>query len=470
MLSLIIVFILVLGCVLMASSHVTNVNKSAVAVFMGTVGWVIYICYGTDFVMSQHWGDYMEFLGGEAATSRTVKFFIYDNVFLKYVGRAASIVLFLLSTMTIVEILNNNGCFDFITEWVRTTRTREILWSLSFISFVLSANLDNLTTTTMMLLIMHDIVQNRRQRIVIACTIVLAVNTGGCLTVIGDPMGLLLWEGGAITATHFSAYLALPALLAWAIPTYLMGRTLPSHLDVVWRPAPYRGDDTRLNKWQRIVMLIVGIGGLWFIPTFHNITKLSPFLGALCVLAILWMVNEVFNRKLIKADIMVRKRVPQVLQYGSIQMILFVMGIMLTMGVVAETGALTTVGYIADTYIHNVWILGCIAGLISGIMDTFTVAVAGMSIYPVADFGQVVTASDSAYLSCFTTNGAFWKILAFSSSVGGCLLCFATTSGLAMKKMEKIHVGWYFKNITPKILVGWIVGIAVLWAEINIRS
>lgn len=470
MIALIIVTILVLGCVLIATSHITNINKSAVAVFMGTVGWVIYICYGTDFVMAQHWGDYMEFLGGKTATSRTVKFFIYDNVFLKYVGRAASIVLFLLSTMTIVEILNNNGCFDFITEWVRTTRTREVLWSLSFISFVLSANLDNLTTTTMMLVIMHGIVQNRRQRIVIACAIVLAANTGGCMTVIGDPMGLLLWEEGAITATHFSAYLALPALLAWAIPTYLMGRTLPSHLDVVWRPAPYRGDDTRLNKWQRFVMLVVGIGGLWFIPTFHNITRLSPFLGALCVLAILWMVNEVFNRKLIKADIMVGKRVPQALQYGSIQMILFIMGIMLTMGVVVETGAMTAAAKIADTYIHNIWILGGIMALLSGIMDTFTVAVAGMSVYPVADFGQVVTATDSAYLSCFATNGAFWKILAFSSSVGGCLLCFATTSGLAMKKMEKIHVGWYFKNITPKILVGWIVGMAVLWAEIYIRS
>ena len=102
---------------------------------------------------------------------------------------------------------------------------------------------------------------------------------------------------------------------------------------------PYRGDDTRLNVWQRLLMLFVGIGGLWFIPTFHNISKLSPFLGALCVLSVLWIVNEIFNRKLMNMDAMVDRRTPRVLQYGVIQMILFVMGIMLAVGVVKETGA-----------------------------------------------------------------------------------------------------------------------------------
>ena len=38
-------------------------------------------------------------------------------------------------------------------------------------------------------------------------------------------------------------------------------------------------------------------------------------------------------------DAMVDRRTPRVLQYGVIQMILFVMGIMLSVGVVKETGA-----------------------------------------------------------------------------------------------------------------------------------
>ena len=334
----IIVTMLILAYLLIATGHLTGVNKAAIAMFLGTVGWVVYVCWGEDFVMSQHPADYIKWLGGVEPTSDTVKHYIYNNVFLYYVGRAAAIVLFLLATMSIVELLSNNGCFDFIIEWIRTRNSKRLLWTITFATFVLSANLDNLTTTTMMLVIMHNILQNSRQRMYVGSAIVIAANCGGCFTVIGDPTGLILWGDSAVTASHFSGYLAVPALLAWIVPTILINRELPDRLDTAWSPSPYRGDDTRLNRWQRIVMLIVGIGGLWFIPTFHNITKLAPFLGALCVLAVLWIVNEAFNRKLISADQMTQHRIPASLQYGVMQQLLFVTGIMLGMGVVTETG------------------------------------------------------------------------------------------------------------------------------------
>ena len=194
--TLIIVIMLILGYLLIATSHLTGVNKAAIAVFIGTVGWVVYICWGTDFVMLQHPHEYSDFLTGTTASADSVKFFIYDNIFLKYVGRAASIVMFLIATMTIVEILNNNGCFDFITEWVRTRNAKRLLWTLTLATFFLSANLDNLTTATMMLVIMHDIVGSRRQRMLIGVAIIIAANCGGCFTVIGDPTGLMLWGDG----------------------------------------------------------------------------------------------------------------------------------------------------------------------------------------------------------------------------------------------------------------------------------
>ena len=309
--TLLIVLIFIVGYILLATTHLTKVNKAAIAMFMGTVGWVLYICYGTDFVMSQHPREYYDFLAGEAPDSATVKYFIYDDIFLKYVGKAAGIVMFLLATMTIIEILNNNGCFDFITEWIRTRNSRRLLWTITIATFIISANLDNLTTTTTMLVIMHGIVQNRRQRMLIGSAIVLAANAGGCMTVIGDPAGVMLWEEGAVTATNFSAWLALPAIVAWALPTWLIGRSLPARLDVEWPATPYRGDDTNLNRLQRLSMLFVGIGGLWFIPTFHNITKLSPFLGALCVLSVLWVVNEIYNRKLMNTEQMALRRFPR---------------------------------------------------------------------------------------------------------------------------------------------------------------
>ena len=462
--TLIIVSMLIISYLLIATGHMTRVNKSAIAVFLGTIGWVVYICWGTDFVMSQHPREYAEYLAGEEPSSNAVKYYIYNELFLSYVGRAASIVMFLLATMSIIEILNNNGCFDFIQKWIKTNNPKRLLWTITFATFIISANLDNLTTATMMLVIMHSIVQNRRQRMLIGSAIVIAANCGGCFTVIGDPMGILLWEDGRVTASDFSMTLALPAVLAWVIPTVLINRQLPDKLDTQWSPMPYRGDDTNLNQWQRVVMLFVGIGGLWFIPTFHNITKLSPFLGALCVLSVLWVVNEAFNRKLMNADQMMERRMPQALKYGSIQQMLFVMGIMLGMGVVTETGVFGDVSAWIDYNIHNVWIVGVLSGLLSSIVDTFTIAISNISLYPVLESQQLGMWVDSDYMANFVQNGAYWKIVAFATAAGGCLLSVGSIGGIALMKMEHVKLGWYLKNITPKMLVGWLVGMVALWA------
>ena len=465
--TLIIVFMLLAAYLLIATGHLTGVNKAAIAVFIGTVGWVVYICWGADFVMAQHPHEYMDFLSGEEPSSDAVKRFIYNEVFLNYVGRAASIVIFLLATMSIVDILNNNGCFDFIKAWIKTRNSKRLLWTITFATFVISANLDNLTTATMMLVIMRSIVQNRRQRMLVGSAIVIAANCGGCLTVIGDPMGLLLWGNGAVTATNFSAYLALPTILAWVVPTILINRQLPDHLDTQWSPMPFRGDDTNLNRWQRIVMLFVGIGGLWFIPTFHNITQLSPFLGALCVLSVLWVVNEAFNRKLMNADQMLERRAPQALKYGAIQQMLFVMGIMLGMGVVTETGIFGDVSAWIDYNIHNVWIVAIGSGLLSSLVDTFTIAISNVSLYPILESQQLEMWVDSDYLSNFVQNGHFWKIIAYATAVGGCLLSVGSISGIALMKMEHVRLGWYLRHISLKVLIGWIIGMAVLWAEVT---
>lgn len=453
--TLIIVAMLILAYVLIATGHLTGVNKAAIAMFLGTVGWVVYVCWGADFVMSRHPDDYRAWLDGATATSETVKYYIYGHVFLNYVGKAAAIVMFLLATMSIVELLNNNGCFDFIKEWIRTRNSKRLLWTITLATFILSANLDNLTTTMTMLVIMHQILQNSRQRMYVGSAIVLAANCGGCFTVIGDPIGLILWGDGAVSASRFSAYLAIPALLAWIVPTILINRELPDRLDTAWSSSPYRGDDSRMNRWQRVVMLIVGIGGLWFIPTFHNITKLAPFLGALCVLSVLWVVNEAFNRKLIDSGQMSQQRIPMSLQYGTLQQLLFVMGIMLGMGVITETGVWSDVADWFDTYIHDVWLMGVGAGLLSAVVDSFTIAISNISLYQVGR-GDVAI------------NGAYWSIIAYSTAVGGCLISVGSISGLALMKMERVRLGWYIKHLTPKVLLGWIVGYVVLWLEQNL--
>ncbi len=453
--TLIIVLLLIASYLLIATGHLTGVNKAAIAMFLGTAGWVFYVCYGTDFVMQQYPNDYLGYLSGAEPTSETVKFFIYDHIFLNYVGKAAAIVMFLLATMSIIELLNNNGCFDFITEWIRTRNSKRLLWTITLATFILSANLDNLTTTTMMLVIMHNIVQSGRQRMLVGSAIVLSATCGGCFTVIGDPTGLILWGDGAVTATHFSAYLVVPALLAWIVPTIFINYQLPDRLDCEWSTSPYRGDDTRLNRWQRLVMLFVGIGGLWFIPTFHNITKLSPFLGALCVLSVLWVVNELFNRKLMNVDKMVERRMPRVLQYGAQQMILYVMGFMLAVGVVQETGAVHWLADVIDNNLHNCWVMGVVAGSISSVLDNFASSLSFFSLYPVAD-------GATGYMANFAQNGIYWKVIAYSSALAGNIVAIGSMSGVALLKMERMPLTWYLAHVGWKALAGWFAGLLVM--------
>ena len=453
--TLVIVSILIIGYVLISTGWMTNVNRAAVAVFMGTVGWVLYICYGTDFELAQHPREYSDFLMGVAPNPENVKHFISQNIFLDYVGRGAEIALFLLATMSIVEILNNNGCFDFLTELLYTRSSKKMLWLISIVTFVISANLDNITTTVMMLTIMHAIVSRQRQRVIFGCAIVLSANCGGALTVIGDPTGLVLWNIGAVTATNYSLTMALPCLIAWFFPILWLQRSLPRRIETEWITMPYRGDDTNLNLWQRALMLFVGIGGLWFIPTFHNITKLSPFLGAMCVLSVLWIVNELMNRKLMNADQMIQRRVPRVLQYGVIQMILFVLGIMLALGVVRETGVLTKVDDFMGSIADNMLVVGLATQLVGSVLDNFATLMSMVSLHDVAESGS--------NLALYCLNGAYWKIVAYATAMGGNILCIGSMSGLALMKMERIKLNWYFVNVGWVSLVASLAGLVCLW-------
>ena len=461
--TLVIVSILIIGYVLISTGWMTNVNRAAVAVFMGTVGWVLYICYGTDFVLAQHPREYSDFLMGVAPNPENVKLFISQHIFLDYVGRGAEIALFLLATMSIVEILNNNGCFDFLTELLHTRSSKKMLWLISIVTFVISANLDNLTTTTMMLVIIHKILANRRQRMLYGSAVIIAANCGGALTVIGDPTGLVLWNIGAVDASDFSMYLALPCLVSMALPVWWLGRQLPERVETQGFAIPYRGDDTNLNRWQRMLMLFLGIGGLWFIPTFHNITKLSPFLGALCVLSLLWVVNEIFNRRLMDVDKMIQRRIPRVLQYGVIQMVLFVLGIMFAVGVVVETGAVSTLSQWIDDNVHNVWILGIVSGFFGSVLDTFATSMSFVSLHPVVDVANLGLWADSDYVGAFVRNGVYWKIIAYCSAMGGNMLMIGYVSGLALMKMERIRLGWYLRNVGWICFVAWLIGLAIMW-------
>ena len=459
--TIIILAIILMGYFLIATGKFTHINKSAVAIFIGTVGWVLYVCYGSDFVEGQHLMEYKAFLHGMVHTSLTVKQFIAQNIFLKHVAQAAETVLFLLATMAIVEILQNNGCLDFLLPLMRTRNSKRLLWIVSAVTFVISVNLDSLTTTLIMLTTLHRLLQSRKQRMLYGAIVVVAANCGGTLTVIGDPTSLVLWNSGFVTATKFSLALIAPCLTAWFTATLLLSYRLPENVDIGCTSLPYRGDDTNLNVWQRLLMLMVGIGGLWFIPTFHNITRLSPFLGALCVLSLLWIVNELVNRKLFKAGYNMRNISPHIFQYSNIQMMLFVMGVLLTMGVLTETGIAHYASSLIFSHLKNVWMIGSFAGILSLVLDNF------MSAMTMITLGNGANGITDSLPNAYAQNGVYWQIVAFTSAMGGSTLCIGSMSGLAYMKAERVRVGWYFRNVGYGCLAGTLLGLVLMWLMVS---
>ena len=382
--TILITSILIISLLFIATERQTNINKAAVAVFACTLGWVLYICFGSDFVESRHLYDYTAFLNGIKPNPEAVKLYIAKNVFLPYVGRAAEIVLFLLATMSIVEILNNNGCFDFLMLWIRTRRSKLLLWKLTAFAFVMSANLDNISTIVLMLTVTNAILPRTKDRMIYGSMVLVAVIFGGALTVIGDPTGLALWNKGAITASDYTLSMLLPCLVAWALPTFIVSMKINNTIEIEHPSLPYRGDDTNLNVWQRLILFFVGIGGLWLIPTFHDITQLPPFLGALCVLSLLWIVNELINRNILTAYRKLISRSPQRMQYNMTQQILYIVGVILALGVVTETGSIAWFSEQTDNLIGNIWAIGVITSLISTVLDSFASCMTMVSLHDIS--------------------------------------------------------------------------------------
>lgn len=447
--------ILFIGLLLIATESITHINKAAVAMFAGVSSWLIYISYGSDFVMAGHPLDFLSFLSVHPLTATSVKEFISEQIFLKYVLQAADIVLFLLATTTIAEVLNQNGCFDFIGEWIRTRRPRKLMWVLAGLTFLLSANLDNLATVVLMLSIMHPLLQNDKQRRIYGTVIVLSANCGGAITAIGDITSLKLWTDGLVTPSEYFLALLLPIFCAFVVTLLLLQNNLPRRVELAYTALPYRGDDTVLNRSQRLLMLFVGIGGLWFIPTFHRITLMPPFVGALCVLALLWFVNELCNRQLVSSDQMILRRLPMALQYANLQNLLYFIGLVFMFGALSETGLASAwasqIGTYAQTYLP---VFGCISAFCSALIGNLPTLTAMTNLC-----GGVDTVGQGSAFAC---NSPFWYMLSFSSAVGGTMLSTGTVAGLLLMRMENVGFGWYLRHITPKVAAGLVVGLSAL--------
>lgn len=464
--TLAIAIVMILGYLLICSEHITRVNKATVAMFCGVVGWILFMCVGPSYVDQLHAQEFSSFLGNSPYSVKAVNEFISEHLFSRHLVQLCSIVMYLLATMAIVELLVSNECFEFITKWCRSKNSVRMVWSLALFSFLLSANLDNLTASVVMLMILRQLVINPRQRMYLGAIIVIATNCGGCFTVIGDVSSLLVWTKEAVTPTDYSSALFLPAVVATVVPTLLIARRLPETIDLKRPSIYYRGGDFFLPIWQRLIMLVVGMGGLWFVPTFHRLTNLPPFLGALCVLGVLWVVNEIVNRSRIQSEQTLTISHGRSLQYEVLQMIMFFVGIGLCVDVLVEIGAMQKVQLWCDANIHNTYLMSVFLGGLSAVMDNLALVMSGISIYPVL----TPEAATTSYLSSFVQNGQYWHLIALSGCVGGCLLPIGNTAGYALMKSEDVTILWYIRHIFPKVLLGWLCSLGVYFLIDSVLS
>lgn len=455
--------IFLIGLVLLTTPRLHRLNTAAIAVFMAAVCWVLYLLQADQYVTTQHTAAFSEFLNGTQPTHQVAKAFVAVKIFPHYVAVASGIVLFLLSTMNIVEILYNNGCFDFMTGWLRTRSPRRLMWTLAGISFLLSANLDNLTTAVLMLTLTHKLVTSDRLRRIYGFVIVMSVVCGGAMTVIGDVTSLTLWSEGLVTPTAYSARLALPCITALVVTLLLLTPKLPTRLEIASAAAAYRGDDNLLPAWQRYLLFFIGIGGLWFIPTFHRLTQLPPFLGALCVVAVLWVVNELCNRTLMYSDRMSSRRFPTALQYANVQNMMLFTGLILAIGAVHETGFLNTILTLFAPHGGHMYLNGLAEGILAAIVGNVTALIGGLAVFNTPYFTETLPA-------VYATDGLFWPWLSLCTSLGGTLLIGSTVAGIFFERMENAPLSWYLRHCAPRTLVAWIAAAVVYVAQIWIMG
>ena len=455
LMTLIIVAVLICAFVLMSTEQAHHINRAAVAMVSGVIAWVIYLLNGSDFVQLMHEGDYLGFLDGAAPSADAVKVFVAEHVITKYIGEACSVILFLIATNTIVEVLHNNGVFDSLIDWLRMRNSRKFLWVISLLTFAISANVDNLTTVVLMMSLITQIVSSHYQRVIYACAIMIAASMGGCFTAIGDMTSVMLWVRGAITPSAYAAGLFLPAFVTMCVFNLLIGSKLRGRVELYSVLSRFNGDDSSLASWQKVMLLVLGIAGLWFIPSFHVITQLPPFLGALSVLALVWAVEGMCNLERNGNVLMVQRHYFRTTEFIGMRLILYFLGITLCIGALVECGALDFVGNWLEHNINNVYIYGAAVGLLSSVLDNVPVMMTGMNLFSM-DLAEGST-------SDFVQNGVYWQLLSFCCASGGCLLFIGTMAGQATLEVEHIRFKWYIRHYLWRALVAWLVGLLVFW-------
>ena len=409
-LSLVVVFIV--GYLIITLEDFLKFNKTATALITGVLCWAIYAL--------GHSGEVTTELG-------------------HHLVGIVEILFFLLGAMTIVELIDAHDGFSIITDRITTTNPRTLLWIVAFITFFLSAVLDNLTAAIVMVSLLRKLVSDLSLRKILSAVIIIAANSGGAWSPIGDVTTTMLWIGGQITSTSIVSKIFLPSLASLIVPLLFL-----QFRSEFKQPIQAIPKEVQSHKYQHI-MLWVGTGGFLFVPIFKTITHLPPYMGMMLVLGLIWATSELIHK-----DKDEEERQPFTAAYALSRIdsssILFFLGILLAISSLEATHLLQNLAVWLNDTVGNIDIIVALIGLASAVVDNVPLVAASMGMYD---------------LTLYPTDNSLWLFLAYCAGTGGSILIIGSAAGVAVMGMEKVGFGWYFKKISGLALLGYLSGIAV---------
>ena len=443
-LTILIVVAFVLGYACIATESLLKVNKAAIALIMFVACWTLYMFDPMQYLTAIH--GYTGDLSGMAAA--------VTSIIQEHLGDTSTTLFFLMGAMTIVEVVDQNGGFNWVRKVMKTKSKRALLWRIAFLTFILSAILDNLTTSIVMIMILRKLVTERNDRLIYASLVIIAANSGGAFSPIGDVTTIMLWNKGLITAVGVISEILVPSLVSMVIPAFILQYHLKGelHMPEVKESAETAAGD--LTERQRKAVFWIGVGGLMFVPVFKSITHLPPFVGILLVLGVLWTTTELFYSHLQHGHDTegTQKRVTNLLSRVDMSTILFFLGILMAVSCLAEVGVLTAMGDGLNTIFEgNHYLVTGIIGVLSSIVDNVPLVAGCMGMYPVAAAGDMAV------------DGIFWQLLAYCAGVGGSMLIIGSAAGVVVMGLEKITFGWYMKHVSWIAALGYLGGIFCYW-------
>lgn len=463
--AMIIVFLV--GYLFIALEHPLKINKAGTALLTGTLLWAMYTYGAPTFIPQAAAEEFRMFLeSSPSLAAMTFKeqcsHFVVEHQVLDSIGEIAETLIFLIGAMITVELIDTHGGFMFITNRITTTNKRRLLAMIAVITFFMSAILDNLTTSIVMIMLIRKLIGDYKDRWVFGSIIIIAANSGGAWSPIGDVTTIMLWVRGNISTSSTIPHLFLPSLVSALVPVAIVMRHLHGN---VTPPDVFSQDENGelirvLKTKEKLSILCLGVFCLLFVPIFKTITHLPPFMGILMGVGILWFYTEIMYRgNAIEEDL--KLRLSKIVHRIDGSTLLFFLGILLAVDALRCSGVLTDFAFWLDGTFGNVYAVNLIIGTLSAVVDNVPLVAGAIGMYPIANDLMVSTAMDPVYMANFVQDGVFWQFLAYCAGVGGSMLIIGSAAGVVVMGLERINFIWYLKNISFLALLGYLAGAAV---------